>query len=276
MARQSKRRAAMLALVLATLALSITLVAPLAMRTGTTAIEASRDAGLCRHELAVDSVVLVLPNLLAKDRDLKSRLDRMNAAELRLEIGQVRVNVVIQDDSAKLPLAALRRPDKGPAEPLNRLLANLGHEIRARSANATALHRYLQTGCLEDCLDRPSDRQVYTAENAFAKFVTPLTGRINFKRASLPALVAALDDAEPGLAQQVINVRSRADSVAELHDQLDLTEPAANRISTLLTHETTRYSLLIETTVGDRSNWSYLICTNEDPATVLARWQVHP
>ncbi len=266
----------MLALVLATLALSITLVAPLAMRSGTSAIEASCEAELLRHELVVDSVVMVLPSLLTKDRDLLSRLDRMNAAEVRLEVGKARVKVLIQDDSAKLPLAALHRPDRRAAEPLNRLLATLGHEIRARSTDATALKRCLHSGCLEDCLDRPTDQAVYFAENAIARLVTPLPGRINFKRASLPALIAALDDAEPGLAQQVINFRSRADTIAELHDQLDLSEQAAKRISALLTHETTRYSMLIETAVGNRSNWTYLLCTNDEPATVLARWQVRP
>src|SRR5687768_13744708 len=93
----SSRRGMLLVLVLVSLALAAALITPLAMLSGIEAVAAGRDALALRHRLAAESLVALLPDLLKKERDLEVELDRCNIARLDFEIGQIKIQVLLQD-----------------------------------------------------------------------------------------------------------------------------------------------------------------------------------
>lgn len=271
------RRGVMLVLTLAGLALAAALITPLATLSGTTAVIESYAADTLRHRLAAESVVALLPELLARDPRLSKGLDRRNRARIAFDLAGVRVDVLIQDDTAKLPLRALSETDEPHA------LANALSTLQSRLGLLSSRPRRMisWSGCLDDLFEHPTDRGLFGAgesSSAWAHYLSPLGRRVHLQRAEAAVLEAALLDLRPGLGRQLAEIRRRKPEAdpSELLRTIEMPRDMAKKVSKRLTTRTQRYSLLVRTRIGADVRRRYLICDAADPPGVLLDWEVAP
>lgn len=279
------RRGVLLLLVLVSLVLLAALVAPLATLSGVSALESTHRAATLRHRLAADSVLAVLPQLLASDRRLARELERGNRAHLTLELEDLHVEVLLQDDTAKLPLP-LSRAQRGPA-PRRAALAVLAAALplpplAAREADTpAAVGDVPWTGCLEDLFDAPTDRALYgtpTEGTAWTQYLTPLGQTVQAYRADPAVLEAALADLQPGLGTRLAQARTRQTQpdVDELLAGAELKDEVHKAARSRLVSATERLSLLVRTQLGSDVRQRYLVCTAGPEPRVLLDWEVAP
>jgi hypothetical protein len=276
-----RRRSVILLLVLVSLALTAALVAPLALFSGTAELESGRAAATLRHRLAVDSLVALLPQILAGEPRLGRELDAGNGAPLALSVGDVQVTALLQDDTAKLPLPALAERGGRPA--ISRALGTLQAclllpPLETEPAGETS-HASAWTGCLEDLFAAPTDRALYGRVGgaaAWTRYITPLGREIQAYRADAAVLEAALADLQPGLGDKLARARSAQakPDIQALLASLDLPEALRRAAAQRLTIQTTRYSLLVRTELPGDIRQHYLICSADDPPYLLVDWEV--
>ncbi len=264
----NRRRAILLLVVLVTLALLGTLLAPLAALTGTETLASAARGDALRHRLAVDSVVAVLADWLAHDTALVHELDRSNAARRTFALGDLPVEVVIQDDTAKLPLAL------ADAARLRDLQGQLGLALTVADAAP-------RTGCLDDLFVAAADHEIYGGAGevrAWAAYVTPFGRSIHAYRAAPAVLEAGLTDLRVGLGTVLARRRERQvhPDLAQLLAEAELPEPLRRAVQERLTACTERYSLLVRSGRGPEARQHYVVVTAADPPTVLLAWEVAP
>ncbi len=279
-----QRRSVMLALVLACLALAAALVTPLAAISGTEALVAAYRSDELRHRLAVESLVSVLPDLLTQDRQLMRDLDRGNRAQVRFELDSVRVEALVQDDSAKLPLRAFERPEQRLVAlrsiqreallPPARLQVELITDRRGVTRSGV-----VWTGCLDDLLAEPTDQAIFGdlgTSSVYANYLSPLGRQLNLLRADSAVLEATLADIEAGLGRRIADLRDDRNKidVGAVIQQLELSYEQGKAVGERLTTRTERYSLLVRTTVDRDVRQRYLVVSADAPSQVLVDWEV--
>ncbi len=276
------RRSMVLVLVLLSLAIAAAMVAPLAAFSGGAALDAALAADGLRHRLAAESVPAVLATLLAADRQVFKDLERDNRACLVLQVGAVRVEVWLQDESAKLPLAALLDNPAFEWESTAVALARCAGLPSLDANGPTSGQSTLRwTGCLDDLFAEPSDAALFAppdTANAWSQFVGLVNRQVHARRAAPCVLEAALADLRPGLGAQLaalVRLRPEA-SIAEWFDALALDEPLRRAAAQRLTDRTRAYSLLIRTTLDRDARYRYLVVDAEHPQEVWVNWQVSP
>lgn len=272
-----RRRGLVLVLVLLSLALVAAVLLPLARLSGVEALKTSQAGCALRQRIAAESLVALVPQLLAKDAGVRGALDHGNLARYDWDLGPVHLLVLIQDDSAKLP-AALASPAAlqmlGAECDLPGLIPRVSDPART-SPDSWA------TGCLEDLFETTTDAAIYGttgATPAWCRFLTPTGQRIHLARAPTPVLSAALQAFGSGLGLQL---RRAWDSAANPDvnacvAHLELPAAAARRVVELFSDHAERYSLLVRTAIGDDVRQRYLICSADTPPVVLVNWEVAP
>jgi hypothetical protein len=279
----------MLLLVLFSLALLAALVVPLAMLSSVTALESARQANALRHRFAVDSVLATLPQLLAKEARLGRDLDRGNRTLLAFELGELQVEVLLQDDTAKLPLALLseQRGNQPVQAALARLQASLPQPLAplrvlpVATASPVSPPPPAWTGCLEDLFAQPDDHAVYgrpRSPAAWVQFLSPLGKTVNVYRADAAVLDAVLADLQVGLGTELVQARQKQTKpdLNQLLDGLELPESAQRAARQRLVATSERYSLLVRTQIGDDVQQHYVLCTAASPPQVLINWEIAP
>lgn len=274
-----RRRGILLVLVMATLMLVAAIIAPLARFSGVEAVIVSRQAADLRHRIAAESMVGLLPQLLRQVPAVGRDLDRDNTFRLTLSLADdVEIELLLQDDSAKLPLALVAGFDTKSA-PRNSL------DILAVSAVLPALARQSMvksaTGCFEDWFEAPTDAAIYgtpTGDRAWCQFATLIRQTVNYLRAPDAVLEALFADQDPVMARRLIQARrGNVDkSLGNTLGGLGLTASQLDLARKRLTDRTERYSLTIRTRIGADVRQRYLLCSADDLPYVLANWEVTP
>lgn len=269
------KRGILLVLVLVSLALTGAILTPLALLTGNYAVkEARSDEGLIHH-LAGDSLVAVLPEWLEKSPDLRKQLERDNRALLHLQIGPVEVDAVLQDDTAKLPVAILmdrRNPE--------RLRLALERIARFAAPNLRIASVIQSTGSLDELFEAAGDTVLFgdLQTVGISEWVSPMGNRIYLERARDVAVEAVLQDVKPGLGLELARLRRlhANESPAELVSRLELPEADRRAVTARLAEKTERYSLRMRTRSRSDVRWRYLICSTSEPAQILLDWEIAP
>ena len=274
-----RRRGLVLLLVLVSLTLAAGLIGPLTTLTGTRAICSVQHAATLQHRLAVDSAVAALPALLAHDPQLRRNLDRDNMARFEFSLGDMQVVVLVQDDSAKLPVELLTRVSRDQAyQALNhfRPLVICSANILPEPNTSVQV-----TGCLDDLFEEPTDAALYGTPDsgtAWSHYITPIGQTVNLRRAPPAVLTAVCSDLPPQVGRLLAQARTEhvGRNVRTLLADMDITTPQRRELSARLTANTQRYSLLVSSTLEGYTRQRYLICDTGDPATVLLDWEVSP
>ena len=277
-----RRRGITLLLVLVSLVLLVALVAPLATYSGTVALESAHHTATLRHRLAVDSLVAVWPQLLAQDAQIKRQLGKHNRALVTLDLGGLRVEALVQDDTAKLPVPLLldQEHQDALAGGLTVLQARLPLPSLGDCLRSTA-EDWQWGGCLDDLFEEPTDGGLYgrlESATVWAQFTSPVGRVIHAYRAHPAVLEAALCDLRPGLGLELARRRemqSRRDLDALL-GELELEDTTLSAARSRLTTTTKRYSLLVRTRLGHDVRQRYLLCTADRSPRVLLDWEVAP
>ena len=272
----TRRRAALMVVVLLTLALAAAIAAPLGRIGLTEAVSAGATADALRHRLAMESVVTLLPHWIRDDQRIRDDLDRYNQATLQFVVGGVAVQVLLQDDSAKLPVAALVRSRNEIW--LDAALARLqtGSSRAPLRRVATPTHGL---ACLDDLFLAATDDDLFgktTQSPGWSGVLTPLGETINLGRAAPDVVAAALSDLDPRVAEQVFKAWRRSDRTDLTPILATVSGPTAERLARRFAIGTTRYSLLVRTTLRDDVRRRYWVCTADEAPVVLVDWEVAP
>jgi len=284
----SARRAVMLVLVLVSLALAAALISPLATLSGVQAVESAYVSATPRHRLAADSVIALLPALLADSRR-QQQLERTNRTHVAFDLADLHIDALLQDDTAKLPVGlwghqrqrATALPDA--LHSLQGLLALPPLRLRLvetePGGQAPATRHW--TGCLDDLFENPTDEALFGtphSASAWAQHVTPVGTGVHAYRADGAVLEAALQDLAPALGTQL--ARRRAGQVkpdlAELLGKLEVSEQVRRAVAERLTVRSDRFSLLVRTQLGPDVRQRYVVCDTAEPPNVLINWEVAP
>lgn len=274
----TKRRATTLVLVLLMLALASALTLPLA-RVGLTRSFASHRAALAvRHRLAAESLLALLPSLTGKDSRILRDLDDDNCATIAVDLQGITIHAILQDDSAKLPIAAIAR-----ARPQDEVRQALEHMAVRTGLPHLQLRRgtFNTIGCFDDLFERADDNDLFgdhEGDPGWAGILTPLGHSVNIRRAEPATIAAMMWDADRGAADKLLRSlrSSQRKSVQQLITAAGFNGDAASRLEQHLSMETTRYSLLVTTTIQAESRRRYFICSADDPPALLVNWEVAP
>ncbi len=264
------RRGLALGLTLACLALLAALITPLALLSGVAALEANYAADALPHRIAGDSMVLVVPQLI-KDERVQAALDRDNRWLFETDVGATHVQMLVQDDSAKLPLQAVwdGRDPRLLAAALRRLgpVGLAPPRLRAHPPTAAPW-----SGCLEELFEDAGDEELYGRpdDDAWTRHITPIGQRLHTRRATPATVAAVFDEIQPGLAAQF------AGAGREGPDLEHIAAPIRERALALVTSRPERYSLLIRTTLNGQTRQRYVIIDAGSPPRVLLDWEVAP
>lgn len=277
----NRRRAVLLLLVLVSLALTAALVTPLATLSGLAVLETADRAAALRHRLAANSLVAVLPRLMAAEAGLRRDLDRANRALVAFDLADLHVVALIQDDTAKLPLPLVAGQSEARrlAAALTHLQAELVLPPLALAASGPTEARW--TGCPEDLFGAPTDGALYGTPQtgaAWMHYLAPLGEVVHAHRAAPAVLEAALRDVRPGLGTHIACRRAaqtRPD-LNELLEGVELTAGQRREAQRRLTLATQRYSLIVRTDLGGDVRQRYVVCTAGVAPSVLLDWEVAP
>ncbi|MCA9243881.1 MAG: hypothetical protein KDA32_08015 [Phycisphaerales bacterium] len=259
------RRALTLGLTLVCLAIMAAMITPLALLSGVESLEANFAADGLAHRLAGDSVIRILPRLIPS-QSAQDALDRDNRWLFETTIGATRAQVLIQDDSAKLPLQAL--VDLTDPVRIEAALARVAPGLPVLTVRRAA-ERARVARCLEETFALDDDAALYGRPDtdAWTRYITPVGARINVQRASAVALEALFDD-NSTLAQRL---RDKA------KPQLtDVTQAERQRVEAVTTSRPERYSLLIRTTLHGQARQRYVIIDAGASPTVSLDLEVAP
>lgn len=283
---RKRRRAITLLLVLTSLALLAALVTPLAALSGLRAVESAHAAAGLRHRLAADSAITLVPQLLRRDGRLQAELDGRNRAAVSFTVGTITVDVLVQDDTAKLPIELIR--SRRGLAPTRAALTTLAAqqplpalELHPDLDCAVGPARWGWCGCLEDLFAAPQDAALYgrpESRAVWTHYLTPLGRTVHAFRAAPAVLEAALGDLQPGLGLELARQRERQvrPELPALLATCEVPVPQQRTALERLTTTTERYSLLIRTRLGDDVRQRYVLCTAGAAPRVLLDWEVDP
>ncbi len=271
-----RRRGVALLVTLLVVVLLIAVVSRLTTDTATQALIESRRQQTLQHEVAVDSLPLVMRDWFSPEAlDLVlGELDRQGFADRDLDIGPVKVRVQIRDDAAKLNPNRFGEPH-GLERKLDLLATCLG--LNPASINLAPLRTdkqpyrtFGQVLSSEAVVFAPLDA---ASSPAWSDVLTLWgDGRLALRRVDETVLDVVLEDVKPGLGRELVKHRPAdrsKDSLQEAlsHVDADVREKVRQRI----VFDAERYSLNIETSIGgDRRTW-YLVVNGGKDVTVLHR-----
>jgi hypothetical protein len=223
--------------------------------------------------------VAVLPELLERDARIGRELDRANRARLTIAIGGLRIEVLLQDDTAKLPLPLVYESVGTKRIPETMRALEAGTHPPALHARLASELRW--AGCLDDLFADATDDKLFGTPNGptvWAHYLTPLGRVVHAYRAAPAVLEAALTDLQAGLGQRLAQRRNAQENrdVDELLASIELPEPLRRACRRRLTSETRRYSLLIRTALAGDVRQRFVICTANEPPQVLVNWEIAP
>lgn len=277
----TKRRSIVLVVVLVSLALCAALIAPLALQTGVRAAIVADDVNGLRHDLAVDSVVAVLPQMLESNRDWQRELDRSNQVRFTVPIGEVEVAVLLQDDTAKLPLASYfeeqRLNDLQLA--MNAVVANSAlPRLRLRTLDAKV---FRWARCVEDLFDNPTDADLYgrlDQRTGWMSSISPIGRAAHIVRSSDVVIETIGNEIRPDLGRKLLTLRKSTgpDLLDRINTELELTDVQRRSLFQRITLQTERYSLLVRTTLEEDSRQHFLIIDANDPPSIIGKWEIAP
>ena len=283
-------RGFVLVVALLLLTLLIAIAAELATLTSVeTVVAARRQAGL-QHELAVESTLLVLADVLdnRSRTNLLTDIDQTNEARLNVEIATVKVVCSIRDDGGKLNPLLFESEDQ--SEALRRKLRLLQTQkglpicdVHLRPILGDSTQGGLRFHWFDQLLDdAPPGSFFHLGDSASERFHRSVwsdvltfwgDGRIDLRRVDPIVLEAALEDLRPGLAQKLLASRPADRTVdfrqiALAHIDSEIRE----RVAARLTFDDHRYALRIDTILGaDRRKWYVVARIENGKTTVLHR-----
>lgn len=273
----TKRRATILVLVLLMLALASVLTLPLARIGLTQSFSSQRTANSLRHRMAAESLLTLLPGLTGKGSRLLRDLDDHNRASIYIDMNGIAIHAILQDDSAKLPIAAVARSMRqGGLEQTMEFLAT------RTGMPPIPLRRdpIVNIGCLDDLFEGASDDHLFGHDQGggWVSVLTPLGQSVNIQRAEPATLAAMMWDIDRKAADKLARAlrTSQRKSAAELISSAGLSGDAASRLEQRLSTQTLRYSVLVKTTLHSDIRRRYFICSADDPPTLLVDWEVAP
>lgn len=270
------------------LALLIAVVGQLAATTAMSAAAAKRRHASLAHELAVDSVLAVLPDRLTAESPLVAQLDIAGRASMQLDLDGVVAVCTITDDATKLDPNRWPRPDQGVV--LARKLRALGDrrglpgrvEIKPVSVDSPdkpgrPYHGFDQLVADAD----PMSLMPWGAQEGESPTWSDVVtlwgdGRIALRRADPEILDIVLEDIRPGLGRALLADRPRRRDVDFVQTALIRVDAELRqRVAERITFDARRYALAITTIVGgDRRHWYVVAGVEKGRLTVLQRSQV--
>lgn len=284
-----------MALILTVLVITILLVtaAQLATLSSTRALVVERRTNSLQHQLAVDSTIELVANLLARDKVLPQKLDRDKQVEVPLQLGQCKICVTVQDDGAKFNV--LPFTDERSAPLLRRKLQDLERQMRLPKAEIDPRPVLISKATGQ----APDGRQLLPAsyltfDQLFKGIPAPAVfrwdppehhspkapvwsdyvslfgdGRLDLKRADPRLAELAVRDLQAGWSPS----NSKATTLDETVGGLDATVRPA--VAARLGYGLDRYALTIQTAVGtDVRRWYVVATMKQGAAKVLHRQQI--
>jgi len=269
------------------------IVAQLVTVTSTESVIVARRAQTVEHDLAVDSVLLLLADTLAETDGRRSslieQLDRAGRARIAFDIGRVKVRCVLRDDAARFNPQLFQRPDQWVQ--LERKLRTL--TARRSLPSATVNLKPVRTA------DQSESRPLYLWYDQILSDVEPGSlfrwhegsetrvddpvwsdavtfwgdGRIDLRRVDAEVLEVALEDIRPGLAKILLSARPADPSVEFIQSAMvGIDAEIRERVAARITFDTRRYAISIETSIGaDRRRWYVVARINDDDTTIYHR-----
>jgi hypothetical protein len=105
--------------------------------------------------------------------------------------------------------------------------------------------------------------------------LSPISGRVNVWRAEAATLEAALGDLKPGLGAELARRRGSTDrKLQPLLEPSELSGALRRKLGERLSGESTRYSLLIRTSLGADTRQRHVVCTADESPRILIDWEV--
>lgn len=269
------------------------IVAQLVTVTATESVIVAHRARTIEHDLAVDSAVLLLADILTETEGHRSslieQLDRTGRASIAFDIGSVQVRCVLRDDAARFNPLLFQRPDQQM-----RLERKLGTLASRRSLpHATVNLKPVRTGeqlesgplylWYDQILSKVEPGSLFhwhegtetdASDPVWSDAVTFWgEGRIDLRRVDAEVLEVALDDIRPGLARILLATRPADPSVNFTQSAMvGIDAEIRGRVAGRITHDARRYAINIETSIGgDRRRWYVVARISNDDATVYHR-----
>ncbi|MCC7291866.1 MAG: hypothetical protein IT449_07385 [Phycisphaerales bacterium] len=271
-----RRRGVALLMTLLVVVLLIAVVSRLTTATATQALIESRRRQTLQHELALDSLLLVMREWFNPEavESVVRELDRQAFADRELDLGSVGLRVRICDDAAKLN-------------------PNVFSEVHALKRKLTLLAARLGLDpSVIDPVPLKTGRQPYRTFGQVLSGKTPVftppdavtslawsdvltlwgDGRIAVRRVDDMVLDVVLDDLKPGLGRELLKHRPadrRKDFLEAALAEVD--SDLRDKVRQRVVFDAQRYALDIETAIGgDQRRW-YLVVHGGDDLTVLHR-----
>lgn len=267
---RARHRSFTLLLVLTGLVLAGALITPLALLSGSEALQRTHEAWALKHKLAGDSLIQLLPHLLGNPAT-RRELDKGRGKRISLRVGDVQIEALLQDDCGKIPLDRLARCTEVDVD---QLAGGMGLPALARR------ERCPSTQCFEDVLAQATDREIFgtVAQPGWIAVATPLPGPVNVRSAAADVLDALLADVDRDLGRKLAEQRRRGtwETLEELLATLELTQAQRSAALRRLAVRSGRYSLLIETRIQSDLRARYVIVHDESPPLVVVDWEVSP
>lgn len=285
------RRGVALLLTMLLLVLLVTIAGELATLTTTQSVIQARSGHTLQHELAVESLVRVLPACLegsgAAPSPLVRDLDADGVASLELNLGECEVRCVVDDDGGKFSPVLFQRDDQ--RDSLERKLKLLAWHTGLSSSyvhlrplmtpHGDAVgHGERRYRTFDQLIDASGAVEIFHLAGAPATTWSDVLtlwgdGRIDLRRAPEAVLESALEDLRPGLGRELLARRPpdrssdfREAALARIDAEL---RPA---VAARITFGGRRYALDVDTAIGaDRRRWYLVVEAGEESVHVLHR-----
>lgn len=268
------RRSVVLLLVLTCVALTATLLTPLAAMSGSEAVTASLRGESLRHRLAGDSLLAALPSWLKRNPELARQVERTGSVLLTVDFAGIQVRARVEEDSAKLPLAML------PAEPESRVRVLAALAAAGGLGSPPVSARRGAPRCIDDLFESATDRDLFGTrdEAGWSHVLTSFGTRVNARHASAAVLDAALSEIKSGIGAEFVRKRNLDPeaTLEQLLGSLELNAPQRRIALKHLDMRIERYSLFLETTIDGDRRYRYVIVSADAPQRVLSDWEIAP
>lgn len=271
-----RRRGIALLVTLLVIVLLVAVVSRLTTATATQALIESRRQQTLQHQLALDSLPLVMSDGFNSEGvdSVVGELDRQGFAVREWDIGPVQIRARIRDDAAKLNpnlFSEIPRVERKLVLLATRLgLDPTGIVLAPLKSDPQPYRTFGQVFSGETAVFAPFDAGSLPAWSDVLTLWGD--GRVAVRRVDENVLDIVLEDLKPGLGRELLKHRPADRSKDFLEEALahvdsDLREKVRRRV----VFDARRYSLDIETAIGgDRRQW-HIVVNAGDGVTVLHR-----
>jgi hypothetical protein len=250
------------------------------------AVRASRQANTLAHELAVDSLLAILPHKLSQNERIGRDLDRSGSSAVNLNLGDCRVSCRVTDDGAKLDVGAFA--DESLDRALHRKLVSLTRRFDLQTASIAlrpvvdevdpGKRAYLWFDQLfaNDARHELFRLRAEQEQVVWSDLITCFgSGTVDIRRARIGVLAVLFDDVDRALPRRIAALRSKREPnvIQRVLQQVDPDRRDAARAR--ISWDLERYALEIDTAIrGDCRRWYVVASIDEDKAKVHYRGQV--